>query len=128
MPTRLRLSNNECQVKVRVDAPVLTERPVKAGTVSLTPRGKLEPGHRQCPSCARAACRCAPPRRAERGPELGPAPRYLCAPVSAHLCCGLRAQIHLRGCLCKHARALRVLTEPQCAGGGAGLRLGTAPL
>ncbi|KAJ1090402.1 hypothetical protein NDU88_003534 [Pleurodeles waltl] len=39
--------------------------------------GKLEPGLRQCHSCAQASGRGAPPRRAERAPESGPAPCYL---------------------------------------------------
>ncbi|KAJ1215750.1 hypothetical protein NDU88_003358 [Pleurodeles waltl] len=74
MPIRLQLRNYECQAKVRVTVPVLTECPVNAGMVSLPPRGKLEPGLHQCHSWVGAAGRGAPPGQAERDPEPGPAP------------------------------------------------------
>ncbi|KAJ1160360.1 hypothetical protein NDU88_000862 [Pleurodeles waltl] len=79
MPVRLLLRNDECQAKVRIAAPGLTACPVKAGTVTLLPQGKLEPGLYQRYSCAQAAGRGTPPRWVERVPEQGPVPWCCCA-------------------------------------------------
>ncbi|KAJ1208748.1 hypothetical protein NDU88_004131 [Pleurodeles waltl] len=74
MLVRFQLHDDECQAKARFATHVLSECPVKAGTVSLLPQGNLEPGICQCHSSAQVAGRGVPSQRAELDPEPGPAP------------------------------------------------------